>query len=142
VLCEDPEHGVRRALRLAELAEEYYSYSEKCRQDLMYRAAVDLGQSAVELPLKALILARGGSLPRTHGGSIQRFGELYVLPGEVDREIVSKLYRVLDLGNKARYDPDYTPSEADADEVLQLYRELRDIARRTLSRKSTRAGKS
>jgi len=59
-----------------------------------------------------------------------------VLPGEVDREIVSKLYRVLDLRNKARYDPDYTPSEADADEMLQIYRELRDIARRILSKES------
>jgi len=140
VLYEDPEPEVRRALRLIELAEEYYSYAEKCRQNLIYRAAVDLGQNAVELLLKALILARGGSLPRTRGGYIQRFGELYVLPGEVNREIVSKLYRVLDLRNKARYDPDYTPSEADADEVLQTCRELRDIATRILSRESTELG--
>jgi len=76
VLYEDPEREVRRALRLAELAEEYYSYSEKCRQNLKYRAAIDLGQNAVGLLLKALILARGESLPRTHGGYIQRFGEL------------------------------------------------------------------
>jgi len=142
VLYEDPEPEVRRALRLAELAEEYYSYAEKCRQSLMYRAAIDLGQNAVELLLKSLILLRGGTLPRTHGGCIQRFGELYVLTGEVDRGIVSKLYRVLDLRNRARYDPDYAPSEADADEVLQVYRELRDIARKILSRESTRAEKS
>jgi len=134
VLYEDPEPEIRRALRLVELAEEYYSYAEKCRQNLMYRAAIDLGQNAIELLLKALILLRGGALPRTHGGYIQRFGELYVLTGEVNREIVSKLYRVLDLRNRARYDPDYTPSEVDADEVLQMYRELRDIARRILNR--------
>jgi len=141
VLYEDPASDVRRALRLVELAEEYYSYAEKCRQGMMYRAAIDLGQNAVELLLKALILARGGSLPRSHGGYIQRFGELYVLTGEVDREIVSKLYRVLELRNKARYDPDYNPSETDVDEVLQAYRELRDIARRILSSESTRAEK-
>jgi len=137
VLYEDPEPEMRRALRLAELAEEYYSYAERCRQNLMYRAAIDLGQNAVELLLKALILFRGETLPRTHGGCIQRFGELYVLTGEVDRGIVTKLYRVLDLRNRARYDPDYTPSEADADEVLQIYRELRNIARRILSMEST-----
>lgn len=141
VLYEDPESGVRRALKLIELAEEYYSYAERCRQGMMYRAAIDLGQNAVELLLKALILARGGSLPRSHGGYIQRFGELYVLTGEVDRGIVSKLYRVLELRNKARYDPDYNPSEADVDEVLQAYRELRDIARRIPSSESTRAEK-
>jgi len=141
VLYEDPEPEMRRALRLVELAEEYYSYAEKCRQNLMYRAAIDLGQNAVELLLKALVLFRGGALPRTHGGCIQRFGELYVLTGEVDRGIVSKLYRVLDLRNRARYDPDYTPSEVDTDEVFQMYRELRDIARRILSRESTRAEK-
>jgi len=81
-----------------------------------------LGQNIVELLLKALMLTRGGALPRSRGGYIQRFGELYLFPGEVNREIVSKLYRGLDLRNRTRYDLDNIPSEADAYEVLQLYR--------------------
>ena len=42
-----------------ELADEYYNYSLRCMHQLMYRLAVDLGQNAIELMLKALILARG-----------------------------------------------------------------------------------
>jgi len=140
VLYEDPEPEVRRALKLVELAEEYYGYAERCMQSLMYRAAVDLGQNAVELLLKASILARGGPLPRTHGGYIQKFGELYVLSGKVGREVVSKLYRALELRNRARYDPDYSPSETDVAEVLQLYRELKDVVGRMLSREDATNG--
>jgi uncharacterized protein (UPF0332 family) len=98
----------------------------------MYRAAIDLGQNAIELVLKALILIRGEALPRSHGGYIHKFGELYVVKGEVEREIVTKLYRALELRNKARYDPDYKPLEVDVSEVVQAYREIREIARKIL----------
>ena len=132
ILYENPEVEKRRAAKLLELAEEYYGYAERCKQNLMYRAAIDLGQNTVELLLKASILAKGEPLPRTRGGYVHRFGELYVLIGEVSRDIVPKLYRVLELRNRARYDPDYTPTEVDVDEVLQLYRELRDMVRRLI----------
>jgi len=145
VLYEDPESERQRALKLVELAEEYYNYAEKCGRNLMYRAAIDLGQNAIELLLKASILAKGEPLPRTHGGYIHKFGELYVLPGEVRREILSKLYRVLELRNRARYDPDYNPSEMDVTEALQLYKELRNIAKEIVNKgvhKHTRNVKS
>jgi uncharacterized protein (UPF0332 family) len=102
---------------------------------------VDLGQNAVELLLKAMILAKGGALPRSHGGYIQRFGELYVVPGEVSRDIVPKLYRALETRNRARYDPEYAPTEDDASSVLQTYRELREIALRTLERRGRGAAR-
>jgi len=53
-----------------------------------------------------------------------------VLRGEVGRDVIAKLYRALEMRNKAKYDPEYRPTEADANEVLQTYRELKEIARR------------
>jgi len=90
----------------------------------------------VELLLKASILAKGEPLPRAHGGYVHRFGELYVLPGKVDRGMLPKLYRALELRNRARYDPDYSPSETDVAEVLQLYRELKGIVEGMLDERS------
>jgi uncharacterized protein (UPF0332 family)/predicted nucleotidyltransferase len=136
-LYYDPVPEKERVRRLLELAEEYYGYATRCAQQLMYRAAIDLAQNAVELVLKALILAKGEALPRSHGGYIHMFGELYIVKGEVDREIITELYRALELGNKARYDPDYSPREADVNEVLQAYREVREIARKILKESKT-----
>ena len=66
------------------------------------------------------------------GGYIHRFGELYVLTGRADRELVRGLYRALELRNKARYDPDYTPTEDEARLMLNLYNELKNLADRVL----------
>ncbi len=98
----------------------------------MYRAVIDLCQNAIELLLKASILVKGQPLPRTHGGCIHKFGELYVVSGLVERDVISRLYRALELRNRSRYDPDYTPTEAEANEVLQLYRDLRKIVERLI----------
>jgi uncharacterized protein (UPF0332 family) len=108
----------------------------------MYRVAIDLAQSAVKLVLKALILAKGETLPRSYGGYMHMFDELYIVKGEVDREMITNLYRALELRNRARYDPDYNPQEADVNEVLQTYREIREIARKILieNKTSTKPG--
>jgi uncharacterized protein (UPF0332 family) len=103
----------------------------------MYRAAIDLGQNSIELVLKALILVKGEALPRSHGGYIHKFGELYVVKGEVEREVITRLYRALELRNKARYDPDYKPLEVDVNEALQAYREIREVARKILNKTTT-----
>jgi len=132
LLYYDPESEKEMVKKLLDLAEEYYEYAVKCTQQLMYRAAIDLGQNSIELILKALILAKGETLPRSHGGYIQKFGELYIVKGEVKREIVTKLYRALELRNKARYDPDYRPLEVEVNEVLQAYREIRELAHKIL----------
>jgi len=110
VLHYDPEPEKEIIRKLLNLAEEYYKYAERCAQRLMYRAAIDLGQNAIELMLKALILVKG----------------------EVEREVVTRLYRALELRNKSRYDPDYKPLEVDVNEVLQAYREIREVARKIL----------
>jgi len=135
VLYHDPKPEEEMVKKLLRLAGEYYSYAVKCAQQLMYRPAIDLSQNAVELLLKALILAKGEALPKSHGGYIHKFGELYVLQGGVDRVIIAKLCKALELGNKARYDPEYEPVEAEVNEVLQTYRELREIAYKILMKK-------
>jgi uncharacterized protein (UPF0332 family)/predicted nucleotidyltransferase len=137
VLHYDPEPEKEMIRKLLDLAEEYYKYAERYAQQLMYRAAIDLGQNSIELVLKALILVKGEALPRSHGGYIHKFGELYVVKGEVEREVITRLYRALELRNKARYDPDYKPLEVDVDEVLQAYREIREVARKILNKTTT-----
>ncbi len=125
VLHNNPEVERRMIEKIVELADNYCNYALKCRELLMYRAAIDLGQNAVELLLKALIIASGETLP--HGGYIHKFGELYVLKGKIPRDIMTKLYKALELRNRARYDPDYEPTELDAEAVLETYRELRNM---------------
>jgi uncharacterized protein (UPF0332 family) len=49
-------------------------------------------QNAVELVLKTLILVKCEALPRSHGGCIHKFGELYVVKGEVEREMITRVY--------------------------------------------------
>jgi len=135
VLYHDPKPEEEMVKKLLRLADEYYSYAVKCAQQLMYRPAIDLSQNAVELLLKALILAKGEALPKSHGGYIHKFGELYVLQGGVDRVIIAKLYKALELRNKARYDSEYEPVEAEVNEVFQTYRELREITYKILMKK-------
>jgi len=135
VLYYDPKPEEEMVKKLIELAEEYHNYALKCMQQLMYRPAVDLGQNAIELILKALILAKGETLPKSHGGYIHKFGEIYVIRGEVDRGIITKLYRALEIRNKARYDPEYIPVEVDANEIIQTYEEIREIAYKVIKEK-------
>ncbi|MGC8983376.1 MAG: HEPN domain-containing protein [Desulfurococcaceae archaeon] len=130
VLYSNPGVEEEASRKLLKLADEYYNYALKCREMLMYRAAIDLGQNAVELLLKALIIASGHPLPRTHGGYVHKFGEIYVVAGGVPRDLVAKLYRALELRNKTRYDPDYEPTSLDVEEVLGVYSELRGLARK------------
>jgi uncharacterized protein (UPF0332 family) len=98
----------------------------------MYRTAIDLGQNAVKLVLKTLILVKGEAPPRSHGGCIHKFGELYLVKGEVEREIITRVYRVLKLRNKAGYDPNHEPTKAEVNEALQVCKEIREIVYKIL----------
>lgn len=134
ILYEDSGVEISRALKLVDLAMEYYDFSVRARDSLMYRAAIDLGHNAVELLVKALIMVRGEPLPRTHGGYIKRFSEIYLSSNLVNREVVVRLYRVLALWNKAGYDPDYNPTVDDVEYVLTTFNKLREVVRRILGR--------
>ena len=58
-----------------------------------------------------------------------------MLQGGVDRAIITKLYKTLELRNKARYDPEYIPVEVDANEIIQTYEEIREIAYKVIKEK-------
>jgi HEPN domain-containing protein len=134
ILYEDSGVERSRALKLVDLAMEYYDFSIRARDSLMYRAAIDLGHNAVELLVKALIMVRGEPLPRTHGGCIKRFSEIYLSSNLVDRGVVVRLYRVRELWNKAGQDPDYIPIVDDVEYVLTTFNKLREVVRRILGR--------
>ncbi len=134
ILYEDSGVKRSRALKLVDLAMEYYDFSIRARDSLMYRAAIDLGHNAVELLVKALIMVRGEPLPRTHGGHIKRFSEIHLSSNLVNREVVVRLHRVLELWNKAGQEPDYNPTVDDVEYVLTTFNKLREVVRRILSR--------
>lgn len=114
---------------LLHLADEYYSYALDAFKDGKYRLTIDTGYNAAELIVKALIILKNQPLAPSHGGIIQQFGRLYVTTGIVDKEIGKKLYRALDLRNKARYDATYIATEEEASIILKLVEKLKDIAK-------------
>ena len=116
-----------RARALARLAEEYASSARRCADMGMLRLALDAWHNAVELLLKALIMLRGRPLPRTHGGYVHVFGEMYVMSGEARKNIIRDLMKELEARNKARYEPDYTPGPGELELLERLYHELSEL---------------
>ncbi|MDZ7261866.1 MAG: HEPN domain-containing protein [candidate division KSB1 bacterium] len=68
-------------------------------------------------------------VPETHGSIVRTFGEVYVKPNIVDRQLGRNLNRGLDLRNRARYDPDFTLSEKEAEAIIKLAEQLEQIAK-------------
>jgi len=116
------EETLRRAESLGylELAAEYRKQSQKAFDCGSYRLAIDGAYNAAELCVKGLLLLRVKDLPGSHGGLIQRFGEVWVktglLPGEMGRE----LHKGFERGNQARYERHATFGEDDAQAMLAL----------------------
>ena len=121
-----------RARALSRLAEEYASSARRCADMGMLRLALDAWHNAVELLLKALIMLKGRPLPRTHGGYVHVFGEIYVRSGEVRKNIIRDLMIGLEARNKARYEPDYTPGPRELELLERLYHELSELLARSL----------
>lgn len=70
------------------------------------RGAVDLGYNAAELCARALILLKQDDLPSRHRGIVQKFSELYIKNGPLDKEAGRQLNKGLDYRNSARYAPE------------------------------------
>lgn len=103
--------SVKEEKRLKEEAKDYLSLAEQylssARRNLSegdFRVAIDVAYNSAELCAKALIFLKGAEIPGSHGGTVNRFGELYVKSTEAPRELGRDLNRNLELRNRARYD--------------------------------------
>ncbi|RLE87366.1 MAG: hypothetical protein DRN04_18250 [Thermoprotei archaeon] len=123
ILYMDGGEAEERARQLAKLAREYAESAEKCISHGMLRLALDAMYNAVELILKALIIAAEKPLPRTHGGYIHVFNEIY--RGKLRENMLRDLMKALELRNKARYEPSYTPTLNDIELCRKLYSEVK-----------------
>ncbi len=131
---EEEEMLRREAEGYLDLAETYFESFKMLKQANMYRVAVDVGYNAVELCIKALILLRAGEIPRTHGGIVKKFGEIYMKSGEIPSEIGRKLHLSFENRNKARYDSHARITVEDADDVENLIKFLIGFLEREIRR--------
>lgn len=124
-----PEEEIRRegAWRLRDLAVQYLEAAEDTLGRGHLRLALDGAYNAAELAVKGLLLLIGvEELPGSHGGLLQLFGERWVKPGLVEREVGRELNRALEWRNWARYRYEARLSDEEARAVINLARNLID----------------
>jgi uncharacterized protein (UPF0332 family)/predicted nucleotidyltransferase len=112
------------------LAIEYQEIALCNFKEKLYRGVVDAAYNVAELCVKGCLLVTLDELPTTHGGVIQKFGELFILTGKVDKKIGRMLNSVLYSRNKARYDYHAKITLEDANEALELASEMIDLLKR------------
>ena len=64
---------------------------------------VDGAHNVCELSIKGLLLLKLGEIPKTHGGIIQKFGEVYIKSGIMGKNVGREVNLGLDLTNRACY---------------------------------------
>ena len=87
-----------------DLAREYLREAQNSIKANDLRLGVDGAYNACELCIKGLLLLRLGQIPKTHGGIIQKFGEIYIKSGIMEKDVGRQVNLGLDLRNRARYD--------------------------------------
>jgi uncharacterized protein (UPF0332 family) len=129
------ESQVRRlgAEAIYRKAERHLTQAEAAFADELFELSIVGAYTAAELVAKALILIKSeGELPYTHGGLINRFGELYAKTGEVPRQWGRLLNEKLDVRSRSLYDERVTMGPDDAQSVLDLARNMLDFLKRKL----------
>jgi len=116
-----------RSKALINLAEYYRKASEELVNLGYLRIALDTLYNAIELLIKASIIIAEKPLPRTHGGYLHLFGQLYVKTGKVRKDIIRDLHKCLESRNKARYEPEVHVSIEDYKLMQKVYTELRNL---------------
>lgn len=125
-----------------ELARDYLYLAEKWLEhaikdlELDPRFSIDSAYNAGELVVKALVILKGESLAKTHGGLIAQFSRLYVASGEVEKNVAGKLHEASMLRNRARYDPRVVLTEREARKVMELATRLLKKLREEVGRRS------
>ena len=120
------------AQNVLQLAEEYTDLARYNLTGNQFRGAVDAGYNAAELCAKGLLILTQEKLPRTHGGVVQKFGELYVKTGQVERQLGRSLNQVLQFRNSARYDFHAEVTKEKAQQTITLAEELLEILQERL----------
>jgi uncharacterized protein (UPF0332 family)/predicted nucleotidyltransferase len=114
------------------LAQEFYDSANDSIQRGFYRLGLDGAYNSAELAAKGFLVMKISDLPGSHGGIAQRFGELYIKPGEIEREIGRRLNQSLELRNAARYKFTAKISEEEAKLVLSLAVDLINLLEKKL----------
>lgn len=116
-----------RCRSLLDLAEHY----KRASDDLVWlgylKVALDVLYNAIELIIKALIILAERPLPRSHGGYLHVFGELYVRTGRARSDLARDLHKCLEARNRARCEPEASVSIDDLDLMQRVYSELREL---------------
>jgi uncharacterized protein (UPF0332 family) len=106
------------------LAEQYLDSAKRNLSEGDFRVTIDVAYNSAELCAKALIFLRGAEIPGSHGGVVNRFGELYVQSGDVSKDLGRSLDRQLELRNRARYDPHAEITPEGAKGVIKMAEEI------------------
>jgi len=106
------------------LAQEFYDSASDTIKRGHLRLGLDGAYNSAELAVKGFLAVKITDLPGSHGGIVQRFNELYIKAGAIEREIGRRLNRSLELRNAARYKLTAKISKDDANLVLSLAGDL------------------
>ena len=115
------------------LAVHYIEVGESLFNENEYRVSSDVAYNSTELAAKGLLLFKMDELPTSHRGIVNKFGELYVKSGEVDRKLGRKLNDGIRVRNKARYDSHADIGEKEAWQIIELARGIIDQLNEKLS---------
>lgn len=108
------------AIAYLELAQEYEKSARDCSSQGHYRLAVDGAYNAVELCAKGFLILKLKDLPTSHGGLVGKFGEIYVKPKILPKEMGKEFNRGLYLRNQARYERHADIGVREAKTMLKL----------------------
>lgn len=107
------------------LAKSYYLAAKKnLEEKISLRLAVDAGYNAAELAIKGLLALKIDFLPATHTGTVQKFSEIYIKSGVLEKDIGRGARKGLSLRNKARYEKTAKISKENCLLVLNLAKDL------------------
>jgi uncharacterized protein (UPF0332 family)/predicted nucleotidyltransferase len=101
---EEEELAKAEAKNYLNLAKEYLELANNNLENGFIRGSIDAAYNSAELCAKGLLLLKMSEIPGSHGGTIGKFGELYVKSGLISEEVGRNLNKSLQLRNKARYD--------------------------------------
>jgi uncharacterized protein (UPF0332 family) len=134
----DAELRAAEARAYLNLSRDYLAAARRSAAAGDFRLAVDGAYNAAELAAKGLLVLRIDALPKTHGGIAVRFGEVYVLGGELPGEVGRAFHRALEVRNHGRYDWHAEIDAAAASAVAALADRLAGALERLLATGSSR----